>query len=114
MAAGVASGQRSEMALGIGAICRGSLFGASLDPILIEDKNKKVLPIPAKKAEQKSAPYFRKQSYHQSDQDIQQSRYFSRSGRQPDRHYSRDRPRFQPQGKRPFRGGGGCPYHWER
>ncbi|XP_013925897.1 PREDICTED: uncharacterized protein LOC106552206 [Thamnophis sirtalis] len=85
-------------------------FGEALDPILVENKDKKkVLPSNAKKPEARSHPYCR-QSYRAPDFDHHQRFSSFRSDRQFSRSSYQDPNRFQHQSRWPFQGGGGRPY----
>lgn len=101
---------KSKWRLASSSYSGGSLFGEAF--ILMKNKDKcKVLPTSAKKPDQCLFPYHRWQSFRSGESEFQYQRYFhSRSDRQTDRGYNRDRPRFQQQSKRPFRGVGDCPF----
>ncbi|XP_013928450.1 PREDICTED: uncharacterized protein LOC106554326 [Thamnophis sirtalis] len=88
------------------------LFGTALDPILVEDKNKrKVFPATTRRSDFQHAPYPRRSSYRSSDVETQNQRYQNpRSHREGDRQFHRDRFRDQQQGKWPFREGGSRPF----
>lgn len=87
-----------------------SLFGACLEPILIEDKDKrKVLPSSYRWPEKRYMPYAQRQpfrSYSGSSGPYFQRSYTQNSDRASDRQPFRDRARNQSQSKRPFKGAG--------
>lgn len=87
-----------------------SLFGPCLDPILVEDKDKrKVLPSSFRRADRKYTPYHHRQSfrsYSGPSGSYYQRPYHQGSDRTSDRQPFRDRGRSQSQSKRPFRGAG--------
>lgn len=91
-----------------------SLFGAALDPVLVEDKDKrKVMPSSFRKQDRRYAPYSQRQSFRPYS-----GQGASSSFRQPpqqadrfaDRQRFRDRGRPQQASKRPYRGAAFKPY----
>lgn len=90
------------------------LFGAALEPLLIEDKNKrKILPSSYRRHERRFSPYSQRQSfrpYSGSGMAYQQRSYQQGPDRFADRQSFRDRGRSQSQSKRPFRGAGYRPF----
>lgn len=107
---------KSKWRLAASSFTGGSLFGESLEPILIENKDKrKVLLSMTRQADHRPSPYFWKPTFRAPDNDIQQQRFFpTRADRQSDRSSFCDKPRFQSQGKWPFRGADSCSFHRDK
>lgn len=86
------------------------LFGAALDPLLVEDKDKrKVMPTAYRRPERRYAPYGHRQPFRPSSGpggSYSQRPFFQGPDRSADRNRFRDRGRTSSSSKRPFRGAG--------
>lgn len=87
-----------------------NLFGAALEPLLIEDKDKrKILPSSYRRPERRYTPYTQKQpfrSFLASGGAYHQQAYAQGTDRSSDRQSFRDRGHNQRPAKRPFQGSG--------
>lgn len=87
-----------------------NLFGAALDPVLIEDKDKrKVLPSTYRKTDRRFTPYTQRQPFRAYSGPGGPSNYrrsFQATDRYAERQQFHDRGRSQHASKRPFRGSG--------
>ncbi|XP_060550599.1 uncharacterized protein LOC117655455 isoform X2 [Pantherophis guttatus] len=88
-----------------------NLFGSALDPVLIEDKDKrKIMPTSSyRRPERRYTPYYQRQSFRATSGSggaYSQRPQFFGSDRSSDRQRFRDRARNPSSPKRPFRGAG--------
>lgn len=107
---------RSKWRLVLAPFKGGNHFGDSLDPVLVEDREKrKVLPSSYRRTDRRSSPYFHRQSFWAVDPGFRASpfqRQYPQAGdRSQERQSFHDRGRQQPYSRWPFRLSGNRSYH---